>query len=386
MDKYEDDEEKRFFDLRECFWFCMTSLTPQGGGEAPKNVSGRLVAATWWLFGFIIIASYTANLAAFLTVSRLETPVETLSDLSKQYKIKYSPMNGSDSAIYFTRMAHIEDLFYEYWKDLALNESLSEYERSKLAVWDYPISDKYTKMWQSMKKSGLPSTFEEAVARVRKSTSSSSGYAFLGDATDIKYAVLTNCDLQIVGEEFSSKPYALAVQQGSPLKDLLTDGILKLLNLRKLEEFKEDWWKRNPNAVDCENYEDTEGGISISNIGGVFIVIFVGIGLAVVTLIFEFWYYKYKKPLSQISSGIDTTPPPTTIARVASLHDTNRAMAAIAASAPSRKWFFNTSRPTRESNQAHSYNWSWPTLLVNKPLYCVCNMGTSKRGMGFYQT
>ena len=39
----------------------------QGGGEAPKNLSGRLVAATWWLFGFIIIASYTANLAAFLT-------------------------------------------------------------------------------------------------------------------------------------------------------------------------------------------------------------------------------------------------------------------------------------------------------------------------------
>ena len=39
----------------------------QGGGEAPKNLSGRLVTATWWLFGFIIIASYTANLAAFLT-------------------------------------------------------------------------------------------------------------------------------------------------------------------------------------------------------------------------------------------------------------------------------------------------------------------------------
>ena len=46
-----------------------------GGGEAPKNISGRLVAATWWLFGFIIIASYTANLAAFLTVSRLEQPI-----------------------------------------------------------------------------------------------------------------------------------------------------------------------------------------------------------------------------------------------------------------------------------------------------------------------
>ena len=57
-----------------------------------KTLVGRLVAATWWLFGFIIIASYTANLAAFLTVSRLETPVESLEDLSKQYKIQYSPL------------------------------------------------------------------------------------------------------------------------------------------------------------------------------------------------------------------------------------------------------------------------------------------------------
>lgn len=50
-EKYKDDEEKREFNLKECLWFCMTSLTPQGGGEAPKNLSGRLVAATWWLFG-----------------------------------------------------------------------------------------------------------------------------------------------------------------------------------------------------------------------------------------------------------------------------------------------------------------------------------------------
>lgn len=50
-DKYKDDDEKREFNIKECLWFCMTSLTPQGGGEAPKNLSGRLVAATWWLFG-----------------------------------------------------------------------------------------------------------------------------------------------------------------------------------------------------------------------------------------------------------------------------------------------------------------------------------------------
>lgn len=32
-DKYKDDDEKREFSLKECLWFCMTSLTPQGGGK-----------------------------------------------------------------------------------------------------------------------------------------------------------------------------------------------------------------------------------------------------------------------------------------------------------------------------------------------------------------
>ena len=86
--KYQEDEETRQFNLKESLWFCMTTLTPQGGGEVPKNISGRMVAATWWLFAFIIIASYTANLAAFLTVSRLSTQVGSLDDLNSQSRIK----------------------------------------------------------------------------------------------------------------------------------------------------------------------------------------------------------------------------------------------------------------------------------------------------------
>ncbi|KAG8222734.1 Ionotropic receptor 25a [Ladona fulva] len=294
-DKYKDDEEKREFDLKECLWFCMTSLTPQGGGEAPKNLSGRLVAATWWLFGFIIIASYTANLAAFLTVSRLDTPIESLDDLSKQYKIQYAPVNGTSAMTYFQRMADIEDRFYEIWKEMSLNDSLSDVERAKLAVWDYPVSDKYTKMWQAMQEASLPSSTAEAISRVRSSKSSNEGFAFLGDATDIRYLTMTNCDLQMVGEEFSRKPYAIAVQQGSPLKDQFNSAILQLLNKRKLEKLKELWWNQNPERKSCEKQDEQSEGISVQNIGGVFIVIFVGIGLACVTLAFEYWWYRRKK-------------------------------------------------------------------------------------------
>jgi ionotropic glutamate receptor len=37
--------------------------------------STRMVAGLWWFFTLIMISSYTANLAAFLTVERMESPI-----------------------------------------------------------------------------------------------------------------------------------------------------------------------------------------------------------------------------------------------------------------------------------------------------------------------
>ncbi|XP_033358670.1 ionotropic receptor 25a [Bombus vosnesenskii] len=304
-EKYKNDDEKREFNLRECFWFCMTSLTPQGGGEAPKNLSGRLVAATWWLFGFIIIASYTANLAAFLTVSRLEIPIETLEDLSKQYKIQYAPVINSSAYIYFKRMAAIEWKFYDIWKEMSLNDSLSDVERANLAVWDYPVSDKYTKMLQAMEEAGFPASTEEALRRVRR-LDSNNEFAYIEDSTTIKYLTMTNCDLVQVGEDFSRKPYAIAVQQGSPLKDQFNNAILILLNKRKLEKLKDTWWKKNPDRKDCDAENSQSDGISIQNIGGVFVVIFLGIIFACFTLAFEYWYYRHRTKITKINLNSTT--------------------------------------------------------------------------------
>ena len=63
---------------------------------------------------------------------------------------------------------------------MSLNDSMSDVERAKLAVWDYPVSDKYTKMWQTMQETGLPKTFEKALELVRNSKSSSEGFAYIG--------------------------------------------------------------------------------------------------------------------------------------------------------------------------------------------------------------
>lgn len=104
---------------------------------------------------------------------------------------------------------------------MSLNDSLSNTQRSDLAVFDYPLSDEYTKIWKRMQDSGFPETYEEAIERVKNSTSSTEGFALLASTTYLKYVDVVNCDLMVVGDEFSLKPIAFAVSTASPLrKDL----------------------------------------------------------------------------------------------------------------------------------------------------------------------
>ncbi|NXA41167.1 GRIK3 protein, partial [Eudromia elegans] len=57
-----------------CFLF---HPSPTAGSELmPKALSTRIIGGIWWFFTLIIISSYTANLAAFLTVERMESPID----------------------------------------------------------------------------------------------------------------------------------------------------------------------------------------------------------------------------------------------------------------------------------------------------------------------
>ncbi len=48
-----------------------------------------------------MIASYTANLAAFLTTKRLKSPIEDAEGLSRQSEIKYGCLNGGSTQQFF---------------------------------------------------------------------------------------------------------------------------------------------------------------------------------------------------------------------------------------------------------------------------------------------
>ena len=60
----------------------------------------------------------------------------------------------------------------------------------------------------------------------------------------------------------------------------------------------------------CAKIEDESDGISIQNIGGVFLVIFIGIGLGLITLAFEYYWYRWRPqrsaPHSDTAQGTQT--------------------------------------------------------------------------------
>lgn len=63
-----------------------------------------MVAGLWWFFTLIMVSSYTANLAAFLTTETPDSPftnVKELADRAEYAGIKVGAKNGGATANFF---------------------------------------------------------------------------------------------------------------------------------------------------------------------------------------------------------------------------------------------------------------------------------------------
>uniref|UniRef100_A0A3P8WAR0 Glutamate receptor n=1 Tax=Cynoglossus semilaevis TaxID=244447 RepID=A0A3P8WAR0_CYNSE len=84
--------------LYNSMWFVYSSFVQQGGEVPYTTLATRMMMGVWWMFALIVISSYTANLAAFLTITRIENSIQSLQDLSRQTELPYGTVY--DSAVY----------------------------------------------------------------------------------------------------------------------------------------------------------------------------------------------------------------------------------------------------------------------------------------------
>lgn len=83
------------------FWWSAVTMTTVGyGDKSPKTTGGRVVALIWMFSSLIIIASFTATIAASLTAHRLNSDALEQRKLSE---LKISVLGESNADAYATR-------------------------------------------------------------------------------------------------------------------------------------------------------------------------------------------------------------------------------------------------------------------------------------------
>lgn len=244
------------FNLPNSFWFTTGAIMQQGSEIAPAAISTRIASSMWWFFSLIMISSYTANLAAFLTAQRMTAPIENANDLAKQTKITYGCLEGGSTCGFF--------------------------ERS-----DNPLMKR---MWTTMlaaRPKAFAETNEKGVERVRKGN-----YAYLMEASSIEYQVERDCNLTQIGGLLDSKGYGIATPPGSPVRSVLSSAIIRLQERGDLEMLKRRWW-RVGGGCPVESAASSTSEMGLSNVGGVFLALIFGCAgaLAIVTMEF-FWKIK----------------------------------------------------------------------------------------------
>nr|XP_026491365.1 glutamate receptor ionotropic, delta-2 [Vanessa tameamea] len=102
-----DDEQH--ISLSPSVWFVYGAFIKQGTTLAPDANTTRVLFATWWLFVILLSAFYTANLTAFLTLSKFTLDIENPEDL---YKKNYRWVAGEGGAVFNTIRNPEESLYY----------------------------------------------------------------------------------------------------------------------------------------------------------------------------------------------------------------------------------------------------------------------------------
>ncbi|KAB0792004.1 hypothetical protein PPYR_13965 [Photinus pyralis] len=262
---YENEIIENQFSFANSFWFTIGTLMQQGSDLNPKATSTRIVGGIWWFFTLIIISSYTANLAAFLTVERMITPIENAEDLAGQTDIPYGTLE-SGSTMTFFRDSMIET---------------------------------YKKMWRFMenrKPSVFVGTYEEGIQKVLDGN-----YAFLMESTMLDYAVQRDCNLTQIGGLLDSKGYGIATPMGSPWRDKISLAILELQEKGEIQMLYDKWWKNTGDTCsrNDKGKESKANSLGVDNIGGVFVVLLCGLAFAVIVAICEFCYNSKKSALTE---------------------------------------------------------------------------------------
>uniref|UniRef100_A0A3P9CT12 Glutamate receptor n=1 Tax=Maylandia zebra TaxID=106582 RepID=A0A3P9CT12_9CICH len=251
--------------LHSAIWIVYGAFVQQGGDGVVGSVALRIVMGSWWLFTLIVCSSYTANLAALFLTTLPFLSSRSFQDLARQIDVDYGTVRDSAVYDYFrnkgTNPLEQDSTYSELWRTISKNNGM-----------DYSVSS--------------PS---EGIRKAKKGP-----YAFLWDMAVLEYVALTDddCTVTVSGSSMSSKGYGIAMQHGSPYRDLFSQKILELQEKGDLDIMKQKWW---PRAGRCDLSSHASAhpdgrSLKLHSFAGIFCILAAGLLLACLVAGLEAWW------------------------------------------------------------------------------------------------
>ncbi|UJR27160.1 hypothetical protein I4U23_008458 [Adineta vaga] len=251
-----DARPRNKFSLQNSLFFSFAAFMHQGVDLLPRSMSGRVVTSAWWFFSLILVSSYTANLAAFLTVEKLVTPIETVEDLSKQTEIYYGTLKGGSTMSFFNKST-------------------------------IPIFKRMWNFMQQRKDDVFVTSNREGIEKVRRSKGK---FAFLLESTLNEYVnERLPCDTMRIGENIDAKGYGIGTPLGSDLREAINIAVLELTENGFLASLKQKWYYERSECTNSKSKDSKQStALNLANVAGMFYVLIIGLGSAMVIAFLEF--------------------------------------------------------------------------------------------------
>ncbi|XP_022251422.1 glutamate [NMDA] receptor subunit 1-like isoform X3 [Limulus polyphemus] len=251
-----DATEEDALNLSSAIWFAWGVLLNSGIGEGtPRSFSARVLGMVWAGFAMIVVASYTANLAAFLVLDRPETSLTGINDARLRNPLEnftYATVKGSAVDMYFRRQVELSN------------------------------------MYRTMEGKNYD-TAEEAIAAVKSGELN----AFIWDSSRLEYEAAQDCDLVTAREQFGRSGYGIGLQKNSFWADQVTLALLEMHESGYMEDLDNKWILSGGDK--CDNkHEKFPATLGLKNMAGVFILVGAGIVGGVGLIIIEIIYKKHQ--------------------------------------------------------------------------------------------
>ncbi|XP_061181697.1 glutamate receptor ionotropic, NMDA 2B-like isoform X2 [Saccostrea echinata] len=246
------------FSLFRSFWLMWAMLFGASvSADNPRGVSARFMGNVWALFALVFLASYTANLAAFMITKNTFYDLEGITDWRLNSPLKHQP---------------------PFKFGTVFNSSTEE----NLRV-NHPAMFKYMLQYNTR-------SVKEAIDLLRKGEIQ----AFIYDFTPLQYQVGIdkNCRLMLVGKPYAMSGYAVAFPKGqTELKEELDELILELQDDGELERLRK-YWLSGP-CYSKQRIGQSSQRLRELNFTSAFILLASGIVLGGLLLVMEHLYFRF---------------------------------------------------------------------------------------------